>query len=195
MHLQILALGCPPEENVQSYILFITTFIPTFTRISRRLEDLQSVVRHLYPVYIQPVKDGKVSAQNAGALFKAFTPRYKEAVANFTAGTHNLSNAGRSRGCVLLPLFASFCALLYITWQHLYCSSHPMLLCCLSLAHAVRLCQEQTQQAGKQLLPPHTTFTQIEEPMWNVTVPTTVSYMAIVRCHAGALQNALLWLL
>lgn len=96
--MQILALGCPPEESVQSYILFIKTFIPNFTRISRRLEDLQSVVHHLYPVYIQPVKDGTVSAQNTGALFKAFTPRWKEAIANFTAGTNNLSQAARRQG-------------------------------------------------------------------------------------------------
>lgn len=96
--LQILALGCPPNENVQSYILFLNTFIKEFTRISRRLEDLQSVVRHLYPVYIQPVKDGAIDAKNAPALFKAFTPRYKEAVGRFTTGSNNLSHAARGQG-------------------------------------------------------------------------------------------------
>ena len=91
--LQILALGCPPEENVQSYVAFIQTFIAEFMRISRRLEDLQSVLRHVYPVYIQPVKDGIIDAKNPGALFKAFAPCFKQSVAKFASGSNNLSMA------------------------------------------------------------------------------------------------------
>ena len=90
-------MGCPPDENVPSYIIFLSTFIKEFTRISRRLEDLQSVVRYLYPAYIQPVKDGAIDAKNAPALFKAFAPRYKEAVGRFTAGSNNLSHAAHGQ--------------------------------------------------------------------------------------------------
>ena len=84
--MQILALGCPPDEDVQLYVSFITSYMLDFARVSRRLEDLQKVMQHLYPVYLQPVRDGKIDQNNAKALFAAFAPLFKEAVANFASG-------------------------------------------------------------------------------------------------------------
>jgi hypothetical protein len=83
---QIIALGCPPEEDVESYVRFIGSYMYDFARVSRRLEDLQKVIQHLYPVYLQPVRDGKIERDNATALFAAFAPHFREAVANFTSG-------------------------------------------------------------------------------------------------------------
>jgi hypothetical protein len=83
---QITALGCPPEEDVESYVRFIGSYMYDFARVSRRLEDLQKVIQHLYPVYLQPVRDGKIERDNATALFAAFAPHFREAVANFTSG-------------------------------------------------------------------------------------------------------------
>ncbi|DBA99742.1 TPA: hypothetical protein ACH3X3_012293 [Trebouxia sp. C0006] len=83
---KITALGCPPEEDVESYVRFIGSYMYDFARVSRRLEDLQKVIQHLYPVYLQPVRDGKIERDNATALFAAFAPHFREAVANFTSG-------------------------------------------------------------------------------------------------------------
>ena len=83
---QIIALGCPPEEDVETYVRFIGSYMYDFARVSRRLEDLQKVIQHLYPVYMQPVRDGKIERDNATALFAAFAPHFREAVANFTSG-------------------------------------------------------------------------------------------------------------
>ena len=81
-----MALGCPPDVDVESYVKFIGSYMYDFARVSRRLEDLQKVIQHLYPVYLQPVRDGKVDKDNAPALFAAFAPHFREAVASFTSG-------------------------------------------------------------------------------------------------------------
>ncbi|KAA6423708.1 MAG: origin recognition complex subunit 5 [Trebouxia sp. A1-2] len=83
---KIIALGCPPKEDVESYVRFIGSYMYDFARVSRRLEDLQKVIQHLYPMYLQPVRDGKIERDNATALFAAFAPHFREAVANFTSG-------------------------------------------------------------------------------------------------------------
>ena len=84
--LQILALKCPVDEDVQSYVKFISLFMHDFARVSRRVEDLQRVAQQLYPVYMQPVRDDNVDRDDGKALFAAFAPQYKAAVANFTSG-------------------------------------------------------------------------------------------------------------
>ncbi|DBB06530.1 TPA: hypothetical protein ACH3X1_012075 [Trebouxia sp. C0004] len=83
---KIIALGCPSKEDVESYVRFIGSYMYDFARVSRRLEDLQKVIQNLYPVYLQPVRDGKIESDNATALFAAFAPHFREAVANFTYG-------------------------------------------------------------------------------------------------------------
>ena len=93
--LQILALKCPPHEDVQSYVKFVSLFMHQFARISRRVEDLQRVAQQLYSVYMQPVRDGTIDRDNGPALFAAFAAHFKEAVANFTSGvsTANIAKA------------------------------------------------------------------------------------------------------
>lgn len=83
---KILALGCPAGEDVQSYVNFITSYMYEFVRITRGLEDLQKAMQLLYPIYMQPVRSGQVKADNSRALFAAFTPHFKAAVANFSSG-------------------------------------------------------------------------------------------------------------
>ena len=89
--LQILALKCPPDEDVQSYVKFISMFMLEFARVSRRVEDLQRVAQHLYPVYMQPVRDGKVDRNDGPALYATFVPQFKQAVAAFTSGVATTS--------------------------------------------------------------------------------------------------------
>lgn len=64
-----------------------------FARVSRRVEDLQRVAQQLYPVYMQPVRDGKVDRNDGQALYAAFAPQFKEAVAAFTSGVATASIA------------------------------------------------------------------------------------------------------
>lgn len=96
--LQILAVKCPPHEDVQSYVKFISLFIQDFARVSRRVEDLQRVAQQLYPVYMQPVRDGTVDKDNGAALFAAFAAQFKEAVANFTSGVSATNIAKQQSG-------------------------------------------------------------------------------------------------
>ncbi|KAL3139926.1 hypothetical protein ABBQ38_004216 [Trebouxia sp. C0009 RCD-2024] len=88
---KILALKCPPDEDVQSYVKFISMFMLEFARVSRRVEDLQRVAQHLYPVYMQPVRDGNVDRNDGPALYATFVPQFKEAVAAFTSGVATAS--------------------------------------------------------------------------------------------------------
>lgn len=96
--MQILALKCPPDEDVQSYVKFITLFMHEFARVSRRVEDLHRVAQQLYPVYMQPVKDGTIDRDNGSALFAAFAVQYKDAVANFTSGVSTANIARQQPG-------------------------------------------------------------------------------------------------
>ena len=68
-----------------------------FARVSRRVEDLHRVAQQLYPVYMQPVKDGKVDRDDASALYAAFAPRFKDAAANFTSGAATASFAAQQQ--------------------------------------------------------------------------------------------------
>lgn len=104
--LQILALKCPSDEDVQSYVKFISLFMHEFARVSRRVEDLHRVAQQLYPVYMQPVKDGKVDTDNATALYAAFAPRFKDAVANFTSGAASASLAVQKQRIRYAPAVA-----------------------------------------------------------------------------------------
>ncbi|KAL3154180.1 hypothetical protein ABBQ32_013697 [Trebouxia sp. C0010 RCD-2024] len=88
---KILALKCPPDEDVQSYVKFISMFMLEFARVSRRVEDLQRVAQHLYPIYMQPVRDGNLDRNDGPALYAAFVSQYKEAVAAFTSGVATAS--------------------------------------------------------------------------------------------------------
>ena len=95
--LQILALGCPAGQDVHAYVSFITTYMFEFVRITRCLEDLQRAMQLLYPVYMQPVTSGQIKADNAKALFAAFTPHFKAAVASFSSGASASSFASKQQ--------------------------------------------------------------------------------------------------
>ena len=95
---QILALKCPPHEDVLSYVKFISLCMHEFARVSRRVEDLQRVAQQLYPVYMQPVRDGTIDQDNGPALFAAFTAHFKEAVAKFTSGESTANIAKQQPG-------------------------------------------------------------------------------------------------
>ena len=69
-----------------------------FARVSRRVEDLQRVAQQLYPVYMQPVRDGIVDRDNVAALFAAFAAQFKEAVAHFTSGVSTANIAKQQPG-------------------------------------------------------------------------------------------------
>ena len=92
--LQILALKCPPDEDVQSYVKFISMYMLEFARVSRRVEDLQRVAQQLYPIYMQPARDGNVDRNDATALYAAFVPQFKEAAAAFTSGVATSGSIG-----------------------------------------------------------------------------------------------------
>lgn len=96
--LQILALKCPQHEDIQSYVKFISHYLHEFARVSRRVEDLQRVAQQLYPVYMQPVRDGIVDRDNVAALFAAFAAQFKEAVAHFTSGVSTANIAKQQPG-------------------------------------------------------------------------------------------------
>ena len=72
--MQIMALSAPAGEEAACYIRFLQQVLPSFLRVTRRLEELQARVQALWPSYNAPLRAGTVQPQEAARLWQLFLP-------------------------------------------------------------------------------------------------------------------------
>ena len=84
--MQIMALSAPVGEEAACYIRFLQQVLPSFVRVTRRLEELQGRAQSLWPAYIGPVRTGNVQQQEAARLWQLFLPHLHRSCGSAAAG-------------------------------------------------------------------------------------------------------------
>ncbi|KAH6591213.1 hypothetical protein BASA61_005008 [Batrachochytrium salamandrivorans] len=78
--LSIVALDCPSSEEPEVYLAFSDTIYDVFSSSCRQLTELRHILALLFPKYIDPVIQGKVTRKQVSKLFGLAQPHIKEAL-------------------------------------------------------------------------------------------------------------------
>ncbi|KAJ1330377.1 hypothetical protein BSLG_009511 [Batrachochytrium salamandrivorans] len=78
--LSIVALDCPLSEEPEVYLAFSDTIYDVFSSSCRQLTELRHILALLFPKYIDPVIQGKVTRKQVSKLFGLAQPHIKEAL-------------------------------------------------------------------------------------------------------------------
>ncbi len=111
-----MALSAPTGEEAACYIRFLQQVLPSFMRVTRRLEELQSRVHALWPAYIAPLQSGTLKLQDAARLWQLFLPHLHRACMSGSSSRYasdpSLHVPGRSghAGC-------SYCTMMVLQWS------------------------------------------------------------------------------
>ncbi|KAK9825488.1 hypothetical protein WJX74_001002 [Apatococcus lobatus] len=107
---KIMALSAPMGAEAACYIRFLQQVLPSFVRVTRRLEELQGRAQSLWPAYISPVCTGNVQQQEAARLWQLFLPHLHKSCSSASAGRQEAASSQPSSGVLdfELPFMSKF---------------------------------------------------------------------------------------